>query len=218
MDLKRDEDLSVLHAAFDGARVAHVGIDIQRFYCDPVGVEPERDWFRTIGKTVGRIDHFTAATRAKMAPVWVNHTNFLAAGPDVDGCGAWQAIGRLAWGTLTYMFSSHAQRARAQVAGDHVAAVDVVIGKPDFDAFYKTDLDAVLRARGADTLVLTGFFTDQCVKETALTAKKKGYEVFVAADMTRPAETRPAACWRMLRREGVRVVMTPDIMEMCSYG
>lgn len=218
MDLKRDEDLAVLHAAFDAARVAHVGIDIQRLYCEPCGVEPARHWFRAIGKAVDRIDDFTAATRARMTPVWVNHTNFMATGPDVDGCGILQGIGKFARGTLKFMFSSHAQRARDQITGHHVAAGDTVIGKPDFDAFYKTGLDKELRARGADTLVLTGFFTDQCVKETALTAKKKGYEVFVAADMTRPAEMEPAECWRMFRQHGVRVVMTPDIVAMCRHG
>jgi nicotinamidase-related amidase len=94
----------------------------------------------------------------------------------------------------------------------------VVVGKPLIDGFEKSNLDRVLRDKGADTLVLTGFFTDQCVKATALTAKEKGYEVFLAEDATLPADYSRAACRDMMRAHGVRVVAGADIMRMCDKG
>lgn len=220
MVLARAEDVSVLRRAFDEARVAQVGIDIQDFYCVPRRDEPEPDgdWYRMIGKTVARIGDFTAATRGRMNPVWVNHTNFAATGPDLGGDSAWRGFGRLGRGMLAHIFSTSAQRARAQLIGHHAVAGDMVIGKPEYDAFHKTNLDAVLRGRGVDTLVLTGFFTDQCVWDTAQTARKKGYEVFIAADMTRPAEATAADCWADFRRDGVRVVLGRDILTAMKNG
>jgi nicotinamidase-related amidase len=219
MEISRDEDLSVLRKAFDAARAVHVGIDIQHYYCDPrFGNPNDKSWYGLIGDTVKRIDEFTAATRAKLPPVWVNQSAFGVTAPNLEDCGALRGAAVLLGGVLSHIFSTKTQIARRAIYGAHAQPQDDVVGKPLIDGFEKSRLDGVLRRKGADTLVLTGFFTDQCVKATALTAKKKGYEVFLAEDATLPADYSPGECRAMMRAHGVRVVAGADIVRLCRQG
>jgi len=59
---------------------------------------------------------------------------------------------------------------------------DIEIEKLLFNSFHGTDLDAQLRARGIDTLVMTGVSTDCCVDQTARDAFHRDYHVFVVSD------------------------------------
>ncbi|WP_448661962.1 cysteine hydrolase family protein [Sphingomonas sp. CJ20] len=59
---------------------------------------------------------------------------------------------------------------------------DIEIQKLLFDSFHGTDLDAQLKARGIETVVMTGLSTDCCVDQTARSAFHHGYSVFVASD------------------------------------
>ncbi|MGE4306834.1 MAG: cysteine hydrolase family protein [Novosphingobium sp.] len=59
---------------------------------------------------------------------------------------------------------------------------DIEIEKLMYDSFHGTDLDEQLKARGIDTLVMTGVSTDCCVDSTARTAFHNGYNVFVVSD------------------------------------
>lgn len=51
-------------------------------------------------------------------------------------------------------------------------------------AFSRTSLDADLRGRGIDTLIVAGFMTHLAVLSTASDAAVLGYHVLVAADAT----------------------------------
>lgn len=59
---------------------------------------------------------------------------------------------------------------------------DVEIEKPLYSSFVGTDLDAELRSRGIDTLVVTGFTTECCVDCTVRDAFHRNYDVFLVAD------------------------------------
>jgi nicotinamidase-related amidase/MFS family permease len=65
---------------------------------------------------------------------------------------------------------------------------DLEIEKPLYSSFVGTDLDAQLRARGIDTLVLVGFTTDCCVDCTARDAFHRNYNVFMVSDATEAYE------------------------------
>ena len=60
---------------------------------------------------------------------------------------------------------------------------DVVVeGKRGLDTFATTNLDFILRARGIDTIALSGFLTNCCVESTMRTGYEKGYHVITLSD------------------------------------
>ena len=59
---------------------------------------------------------------------------------------------------------------------------ELVIAKTRFCAFYGTDLDAILRAKGVDTLVVCGLTTECCVDCSVREAFHRDYHVFLVVD------------------------------------
>ncbi|HUD51965.1 isochorismatase family cysteine hydrolase [Parvibaculum sp.] len=59
---------------------------------------------------------------------------------------------------------------------------DIEIAKVLFSSFQGTDLEQQLKAKGVDTLVMTGFTTDCCVDCTARDAFHRNFSVFVVVD------------------------------------
>ena len=53
---------------------------------------------------------------------------------------------------------------------------EIVIDKPGKNAFYRTDLDEILRGRDIRTLLVTGVTTDICGASTVSSANDYGYE------------------------------------------
>jgi len=60
----------------------------------------------------------------------------------------------------------------------------VVIEKSQYDAFYNTELNGILKDRGVDTLVITGVMTHLCCETTARSAFMRGYNTFFVVDAT----------------------------------
>jgi nicotinamidase-related amidase len=57
-----------------------------------------------------------------------------------------------------------------------------VIPKRASDSFYQSDLDAALGDLGAETLIITGLQTEQCIDATCRSALSHGYDVVLVAD------------------------------------
>lgn len=70
---------------------------------------------------------------------------------------------------------------------------DLVLDKSMAGAFSRTDLDARLRSRGIDTLIVAGLMTHLAVHTTASDGTVLGYRVIVAADATATRELPGAA-------------------------
>ncbi|HLK25948.1 MAG TPA: isochorismatase family cysteine hydrolase, partial [Caulobacteraceae bacterium] len=64
------------------------------------------------------------------------------------------------------------------------AAGEIVVCKRLYNAFHATELEAELRRRGVDTLVVVGFSTHCCVDATCRDAFHRDFNVFVVADAT----------------------------------
>jgi len=61
---------------------------------------------------------------------------------------------------------------------------DIVLeGKRGLDAFASTNLDFILRSKGIQTVVLSGFLTNCCVESTMRSAYERGYEVITLTDV-----------------------------------
>ena len=59
---------------------------------------------------------------------------------------------------------------------------DSLIPKRHPDAFADTGLDDMLKTEGVTDLIITGLISNGCVKDTCLSALKKGYNVILPGD------------------------------------
>jgi nicotinamidase-related amidase len=73
---------------------------------------------------------------------------------------------------------------------------DIEIEKRLYDAFFETDLEAQLRSRDIETLVVVGFATHCCVDATTRAAFHRDFNVFVVSDATDSYDTK--AHWATL--------------------
>jgi nicotinamidase/pyrazinamidase len=78
-----------------------------------------------------------------------------------------------------------------------------------YSGFEDTGLEQLLRGRGIETVHVAGLALDYCVKETALDARRAGFDVVVHRGATRAVEVQPGDGERAvseLAAAGVRVV------------
>ncbi|SRR6266851_2335812 len=61
---------------------------------------------------------------------------------------------------------------------------DLHLEKPRFGAFHATDLELILRARGIDTIIVSGISTNVCCDTTAREANARDFRVFFLSDGT----------------------------------
>lgn len=61
---------------------------------------------------------------------------------------------------------------------------DLLIEKPRFGAFHGTDLELILRARGIDTLIISGISTPVCCDTTTREANARDFRVLFLSDGT----------------------------------
>jgi nicotinamidase/pyrazinamidase len=77
-----------------------------------------------------------------------------------------------------------------------------------------TGLDAWLRARGVDEVVVMGLATDYCVKWTALDAQSLGYRTTLVVDGSRGVELAPGDVERAIeamRTAGIRIARAEEV-------
>lgn len=65
-----------------------------------------------------------------------------------------------------------------------VESSDLILDKPRYGAFHGTDLETILRARGVDTVVISGIATNICCETTAREAAQRDFRVFFLSDGT----------------------------------
>lgn len=166
------DDARMAAALANGSAVAVV-IDMQNDFCHPDGAMAALGADVTVNSAlVGSVREFVAAVRAvggRVVFVRLEHTPehrpLPAPGVPPDGvcvAGSWGA--QLA-------------------AGLTVQPGDLSISKTRYSAFLGTDLEAVLRSDGIDTLVVTGTTANVCVDSTVRDAAQRGFTVWVLSDL-----------------------------------
>ena len=127
--------------------------------------------------TVARIAELASAFRAAGLPVVHCHIEHR---PDMAGVRPNSLLGALAIKYRTLVAGTPDTLPPPELApqpGDHVSRRSTGL-----TAFYGTDLDAALRLRSVETIVLTGVSTDMAIPGLALEAVNRGYYVRIPAD------------------------------------
>jgi nicotinamidase/pyrazinamidase len=97
----------------------------------------------------------------------------------------------------------------------HTSELDAVVdkghqpGREGYSGFEGTELERLLRDQGVDTVHVGGLALDYCVKETALDARRLGFDVVLHLEATRAIDARPGDAERalqQLREAGVEIV------------
>jgi len=60
----------------------------------------------------------------------------------------------------------------------------IIIKKSRYDAFYKTELEKILKTKRVKQVVITGVMTNLCCETTARSAFMRGFDVFFVIDGT----------------------------------
>ena len=189
--LRETDDLS-LRGAFAHAAIAHIGIDMQDFYCNPKHGENRThpQDFKEEARVTRRVSAFAAKTHGiPLRHVWVTHVDPVIR--FADGC---------------------------RFYGIAPAANDDIVEKPCRSAFENTDLDKLLRRRGVTTLCLSGLFLEQCVARTAEDGIDRGYNVVVMNDLCVPgclAEDIEQA-EQEIESRGARLLASKDLLRIAA--
>jgi nicotinamidase-related amidase len=96
---------------------------------------------------------------------------------------------------------------------------ELVFDKNTSSAFHSTPIDLFLRNMNADTVILTGIASDQCVFATALDAADRGFHVIIASDACASLDPGSAEAVQILFGRVFGYVMrTPAIIDWLETG
>lgn len=183
------------------ARATFLLIDMQNGFID--GASPL--CIAGAAATVPTCARALEAARAHGVPVYHVRRTYAADGSDVEAVRwkAWAEGGRPL--SPADPISLDCPPELAPAPGEPVVV------KPSWSAFFGTDLDALLRARGIDTIVLAGTTTPNCVRSTAYDGLALGFNVAVLRDATssRSPEAQEANLADM-EAAGIQLIHTDD--------
>lgn len=183
------------------ARAAFLLIDMQNGFID--GASPL--CIAGAAATVPACAHALAAAREHGLAVFHVRRAYAADGSDVEAV-RWEA-----WAEGGRPLSSADPMSLACPPELAPAPGEPVVVKPSWSAFFGTDLDALLRARGIGTIVLAGTTTPNCVRSTAYDGLALGFNVAVLRDATssRSPEAQEANLADM-EAAGIQLIPTDD--------
>ena len=183
------------------ARATFLLIDMQNGFID--GASPL--CIAGAAATVPACAHALAAAREHGLAVFHVRRAYAADGSDVEAV-RWEA-----WAEGGRPLSSAEPMGLSCPSELAPAPGEPVVVKPSWSAFFGTDLDALLRARGIGTIVLAGTTTPNCVRSTAYDGLALGFNVAVLRDATssRSPEAQEANLADM-EAAGIQLIHTDD--------
>ena len=148
----------------------HLCVDMQRMFAEPT--DWQTPWMPRVLPHVRRL--------AEAHPDRTVFTRFIPAARPGEGRGTW-ATYSARWSGMT---RAALDPGLIELVPDLARLVPPaeVIDKTVYSPWLETDLDARLRARGVDTLVVTGAETDVCVLAAVLGGVDLGYRIVLATD------------------------------------
>lgn len=149
---------------------AHLCVDMQRLFAEET--EWHTPWMERVRPKVRRI--------AELHPERTIFTRFIPAQRTGEGRGAWRRYYER-WESVTL---ERIGRDMADILPElaELTPPAEVVDKHVYSPWLENDLDERLRARGIDTLLVTGGETDVCVLATVLGAVDRGYRIVAVTD------------------------------------
>jgi nicotinamidase-related amidase len=153
-----------------GESCAHLCVDMQRMFAE------HTDWCTPwMPRVLPKVRRIVAAH-----PRQTVFTRFIPADKAGDGEGTWRRYYER-WASMTIEQLGREQLDLVPELAPFVPPAEIV-DKQVYSPWLETDLHRRLRARGTDTLVVTGGETDVCVLGTVLGAVDLGYRVIIVTD------------------------------------
>jgi ureidoacrylate peracid hydrolase len=179
-------------------------VDMQNDFMHPEGACAKMGFPDVGSPVVPAIDMLLDAARARKIPVVWICANY---SPDVVGpaFGAKmtafpEPVCTTEWGMkITEMLQ--------------VEEGEIQVQKTCYSAFHQTDLAATLRAKGVDTVVVTGIMSTVCVESTARAAVFDGFHTVIAEDAVGDAPEETAS---FLKRFGTFFGQVQKTEEICG--
>lgn len=196
-------------------RSALLVIDVQRDFVNGAMPVPGTH------EVLPRLADLTSAFRADHRPIVHAIRLYQPGGSDVDAVrratvesGARIVAPGSAGAEIPAPLLPHGQRipldANVLLRGmpQQVSEREVVIYKPRWSAFYRTELDTWLRERGVDTVVVAGCNLPNCPRATRFDATERDYRAVVVTDAVSRATPERLADLELL---GVNLMTTGDV-------
>jgi isochorismate hydrolase len=190
-------DAAVRGPAFDLSRAALLILDMQAYFLGRGSHAFVPDAPAIVSRLAGLARRFGAAGRPV---VMTRHSN--------SECAA--GMMRKWWGDI---LEPGSPEAALEPALEELSTA--VVAKEQYDAFYNTELEGLLRDSGAQQVVVTGVMTHLCVETTARSAFVRGFAVFVPADGTATYNREFHAASLLTLSHGAAAIVTcSELMEM----
>jgi ureidoacrylate peracid hydrolase len=162
---------------FDTSRCVHVDIDMQNAFVEPGSLA----WVPEAKSLIPNINQISRAVRASGG---LNvFTRWLVADP---ATAPWRSYFDDEVMAALHRSFSHGSSAFELSAELDVSPEDQVIDKTRFSALIPgtSPLEAILRERDAEVVIVTGTLTNMCCESTVRDAMQFGYKVIVVPDAT----------------------------------
>ncbi|MGU3420224.1 cysteine hydrolase family protein [Methylobacterium sp. D54C] len=153
-----------------GPDCVHLCVDMQRMFAEPT--DWQTPWMNRVLPHVCRL--------AAAHPERTVFTRFIPAARPGEGRGTWATYSRR-WAGMT---RERLDPGLIDLVPDlaRLAPPAEIVDKTVYSPWLETGLDARLRARGVDTLIVTGAETDVCVLAAVLGGVDLGYRIVLATD------------------------------------
>ena len=165
---------------------ALIVIDMQRDFCSPGGYAAHAGLdVARLSSVIGNIARLIDAARAAGMPVIYTREGHL---PDLSDCTpAKLHRSRAAGAPIGQQGPLGRLLVRGEIGHDIIDELapepgDIVIDKPGYGAFHRTDLEAVLQQLGVKSLLLCGVTLEVCVHSSLREAVDRGYRCITISD------------------------------------
>ena len=150
---------------------AMIVIDMERGFLEPESAH----CIRTAKATVPACSRAMAMAREKGIPVFLVNRIYRANGCDVESTRyhTWIAGGKAMTPGSTGLLSYEMPEGMEPQPGDYTLI------KPRFSAFFQTELDLILRRLRAETVILIGTTTPNCIRTTCYDGISLDYNVVI---------------------------------------